>query len=307
MDSDVNTMTSDAIATRRVGWIGAGKMGTPMIRNLMAGGMHVAVTEPSDAQLARLVAEGATEAATLAEHADSPVVFSTLPNDQVLLDVVLGRGSDPGLAATMASGSIFVEMSTVSPGCSAKVAAALENAGILYLRAPLSGSTTLAEQGTLTILASGDEPAWTAVLPVFKLVSARQFYLGASEEARFMKLVLNTLVGATSAVLSEALSLGRSGGLSYANMMEVICESAVASPLLKYKADAIVEENYAPAFTIDQMIKDFTLISDAGREQRIPLFTTGLILELYRAAANSGLNDEDFFALVKWHSETSPS
>lgn len=305
MDSDVRAKTSNAVVSQRIGWIGAGKMGAPMIRNLIAGGVSVAVTEPSDTQLAGLIAIGATNAATPADHTDSAVVFSTLPNDQVLLDVVIGHQTAAGLATTMVPGSIFVEMSTVSPECSAKVAAALEKSGILYLRAPLSGSTTLAEQGTLTILASGDEAAWKTVLPIFELVSARQFFLGAGEEARFMKLVLNTLVGATSAVLAEALSLGRSGGLSYANMMEVICESAVASPLLKYKADAIVAEDYAPAFAITQMIKDFTLISEAGREQGVPLFTTSLILELYRAAANSGLNDKDFFALVKWHSEAS--
>ena len=105
-----------------------------------------------------------------------------------------------------------------------------------------------------------------------------------------------------SAILAEAVALGASGGLSRAAMMEVICESAVASPLLKYKTDLVVSADYVPAFTIDQMIKDFTLISDAGRANGIPLMAAGLILELYRAAANAGLQNEDFFALVKWQS-----
>lgn len=120
-----------------------------------------------------------------------------------------------------------------------------------------------------------------------------------------MKLVINTLVGATSAILAEALALGASGGLSHSSMMEVICESAVASPLLKYKTAAVVADDFAPAFTMHQMIKDFSLISDAGRANGVPMLTTGLILELYRAAANSGLRDQDFFALVKWQSEIS--
>ena len=85
-------------------------------------------------------------------------------------------------------------------------------------------------------------------------------------------------------------------------MMEVICESAVASPLFKYKSDLVVSNDYTPAFTIQQMIKDFTLISDAGRANGVPLLTAGLILELYRAAANAGLDQDDFFALIKWHS-----
>ena len=88
-------------------------------------------------------------------------------------------------------------------------------------------------------------------------------------------------------------------------MMEVIGESAVASPLIKYKSTAVVTDDFSPAFTVTQMIKDFTLISDAARAKDVPLLTTGLILELYRAAGNAGLKEADFFALVKWHSELS--
>jgi len=210
-----------------------------------------------------------------------------------------------GLAQHMAPGSVLVEMSTVSPECSAEVASALKYKRIFYLRAPLSGSTAMAETATLTVLASGDQQGWDTAIPAIRLLSSRQFYLGQGEEARYMKLVINTLVGATSAILAEAIALGASGGLSPASMMEVICESAVASPLLKYKAAAVVAQDYAPAFSVQQMIKDFSLISDAGRANGVPLLTTGLILELYRAAANSGLRDQDFFALVKWQSEIS--
>ena len=288
-----------------IGWIGAGKMGAPMIRNLLAAGKTVAVTEPDAQALSDLERAGAVRAGTLEWHRRSGIVFSTLPNDRVLRDVVLGADGAAGLSHHMARGSILVEMSTVSPGCSAEIAAALEDRGIAYLRAPLSGSTALAEKAALTVLASGDEAGWATVLPIIRLLSARQFFLGAGEEARYMKLVVNTLVGASSAILAEAVALGASGGLSRASMMEVICESAVASPLFKYKADAVVSADYAPAFTIEQMIKDFSLISDAGRANGVPLMTTGLILELYRAAANSGLRDRDFFALVKWQSDIS--
>ncbi len=288
-----------------IGWIGAGKMGAPMIRNLLAANVKVAVTEPDTQILEGLAAAGADRAGTLAHHSRNGVVFATLPNDRVLREVVLGGDGAPGLAHHMTRGAILVEMSTVSPECSAEIAANLQERGILYLRAPLSGSTALAEKAALTVLGSGDEQAWATVLPTIRLLSARQFYLGAGEEARYMKLVLNTLVGASSAILAEAVALGGSGGLSRASMMEVICESAVASPLLKYKADAVVTGDYSPAFTVGQMIKDFSLISDAGRANGVPLLTTGLILELYRAAANSGLREQDFFALVKWQSDIS--
>lgn len=305
MTANLAETTRAELGSRGIGWIGAGKMGAPMIRNLLAAGNTIAVTEPDHQVVRDLERLGAVSARTLDQHSQNGIVFATLPNDKVLREVVLGAEGTTGLIHHMPRGSIFVEMSTVSPDCSAEIAKALRDCGISYVRAPLSGSTALAEKAALTVLASGDEQAWATVLPIIRLLSTRQFFLGAGEEARYMKLVINTLVGASSAILAEAVALGESGGLSRASMMDVICESAVASPLFKYKTDAVVAGDYSPAFTIGQMIKDFSLISDAGRANGVPLLTTGLILELYRAAANSGLQDQDFFALVKWQSDIS--
>jgi 3-hydroxyisobutyrate dehydrogenase-like beta-hydroxyacid dehydrogenase len=254
-------------SNHRIGWIGAGKMGGPMLQNLLSNSAPVCVSDPDTEAVAAAVAKG--------------------------------------LAEILVNGAIFVDMSTVSPGVSSKVSEILQQHHISYLRAPLSGSTVMAENATLTVLASGDEEAWLTVLPYIRMMSQRQFHLGFGDEARYMKLVINTLVGGTSALLAEALSLGESGGLTRASMMEIIGESAVASPLLKYKTATVVADDFSPAFTVAQMIKDFTLISDAARSKGVPLLTTGLILELYRAAANAGLKDADFFALVKWHSEMS--
>ena len=292
-------------SNHRIGWIGAGKMGGPMLQNLLAHSVPVCVSDPDPAAVAIAVAKGATCAATLADMAELDIVFSTLPNDQVLMNVVCGRDGQKGLSEILRKGRAFVDMSTVSPEASSKVSEILKEKGISYIRAPLSGSTVMAENATLTVLASGDEPTWNTVLPYIRMMSQRQFHLGLGDEARYMKLVINTLVGGLSALLAEALSLGQSGGLTRASMMEVIGESAVASPLLKYKTATVVADDFIPAFTVEQMIKDFTLISDAARSKGVPLLTTGLILELYRAAANAGLKDADFFALVKWHSELS--
>jgi len=288
-----------------IGWIGAGKMGGPMIQNLLGNSAQVCVIDPDAGSVAAAIGKGATAGASFDDMADKDIVFSTLPNDQALMSVVSGTPNKKGLIDVLAKGAIFVDMSTVSPDVSSKVAKLLEKAKVSYLRAPLSGSTVMAENATLTILASGDESAWQTVLPYLEMMSKRQFYLGAGDEARYMKLVINTLVGGLSALLAEALSLGESGGLTRASMMEVIGESAVASPLLTYKTQTVVADDFSPAFTVLQMIKDFTLISDAARSNGVPLLTTGLILEQYRAAANAGLKDADFFALVKWHSDMS--
>lgn len=172
--------------------------------------------------------------------------------------------------------------------------------GVRYVRCPISGSTALARTGGLTALASGDPEGWADVAALIDLLAVRKFYLGAGEEARYMKLVLNTLVGATSSILGEALLLGEKGGLSPAQMMDVIVESAVSSPLIKYKRDMIAQMDFSPAFSVVQMIKDFNLIADAGRDKKVPLFLANLILQQYTAAANAGYSQQDFFALFDW-------
>lgn len=303
MDREVSARGAERLKGARAGWIGVGKMGAPMARHLLASGVAVTVSDPSETQRNELAAHGASVAGQLSAFVEADIVFAALPNDDALRAVVFDArdAESDGLASTLRPGGVFVEMSTVSPKVSADVAEALDQKGILYLRAPLSGSTAMAEAASLTVLASGDSRAWDMARPFFEVMSAKQFYLGAGEEARFMKLVLNALVGASSAVLAEALNLGAHGGLSRADMMQVICESAVASPLFKYKADAVVADDYAPAFSVAQMVKDFSLISEAARHENMPLMVNGLILELYRAAANSGLQDQDFFSLVKWH------
>ncbi len=302
MESELAQSNRAKAAAPAVGWIGAGKMGAPMARHLLAAGADLVVTDPNAESRNAMAAAGAQVAASLAAQQGRDVVFATLPHDAALRAVILGSADQPGLAALMAPGTVFVEMSTVSPECSAEVARVLEQAGVLYVRAPVSGSTVTAEQGALTVLASGDAAGWELALPLIRAFSTKQFFLGPKEEARFMKLVINTLVGANAALLAEALSLGASGGLSRAAMMEVICESAVSSPLFRYKTGLIASGDYTPAFTVQQMMKDFTLISDAGRANGVPLMASGLVLELYRAAANAGLDEDDFFALIKWHS-----
>lgn len=284
-----------------IGWLGVGKMGNPMATRLMEAGHSLTVCDPVVENRASLVARGATVVSTPGELARTcGIVFSTIPNDAVLTGTIFGDDRHSGFLAQAAAGTVFVEMSTVSPQVSELLARAFEAHDVAYLRCPISGSTALARAGTLTVLASGDADAWETAGPILDILAARRFYLGAAEEARYMKLVLNALVGATSAILAEALVLGETGGLAPSQMMEVISHSAVASPLLKYKQDMIAEMDFSPAFSVDQMIKDFTLITDAARDKQVPMFVANLILQQYAAASKAGYANQDFFALFDW-------
>jgi 3-hydroxyisobutyrate dehydrogenase-like beta-hydroxyacid dehydrogenase len=286
---------------RAIGWIGAGKMGNPMATRLVEAGHILTICDPAAENRASLVARGATVAITPGDlAARCGIIFSTIPDDAVLIEMIFGAEGLSGFLPQIAAGAILVEMSTVSPQVSARVARDLARRGVAYLRCPISGSTTLARAGKLTALASGDAVAWETVGPLIDVLAARKFYLGPGEEARYMKLVLNALVGAMSSILGEALVLGEKGGLSPAQMMEVISQSAVASPLLDYKREMIAQMDFSPAFSVQQMMKDFTLITDAARDKQIPMFVANLILQQYTAASNAGYSEKDFFALFDW-------
>lgn len=280
-----------------IGWIGTGKMGLPMAGHLIDAGHAVIVAEPNDANRTAAVARGASVAEGLAALARAcGTIFVMIPDDAVLRAVVFGDG---GLAGAMRAGQTLIEMSTVSPQVSREVAAALDSAGVAYLRAPVSGSTALATSAKLTVLASGPRAAFDAAEPLLATFSARRFHVGEEEEARYLKLVLNSLVGATAALAAEALEIGRAGGLSIADMMAVISESAVASPLLGYKRAMLEAGDFSPAFTVTQMNKDFDLILGAAAEGGLDLSVLPLVKEKYERAIADGKGGSDFFVLAE--------
>jgi len=280
-----------------IGWIGVGKMGGPMSRRLIEAGYRVLVLDRDSHNRALAASAGAEIVATMsAMAAEADVVFSMIPDDAVLRDIVSQPG---GLAGSMARGGALVDMSTVSPPASEAVATMLAAAGIDYLRAPVSGSTGNAQAGTLTVMASGPRALFDRIEPILAAISAKRFYLGEAEQARYLKLVVNTLVGATSSILAEALALGRKGDLSLDAMLDVICQSAAASPLIGYKRDMLANGNYEPAFTVEQMMKDFDLITDTARTSHVPMLLSAIVRQQYEQAWVRGDAQKDFFVLCK--------
>jgi 3-hydroxyisobutyrate dehydrogenase-like beta-hydroxyacid dehydrogenase len=192
-----------------------------------------------------------------------------------------------------------VEISTVSPNVSRRVAEAMSAIGVDYVRSPVSGSTTMAAQGGLTAVISGPAGALERLNDFYAAFTRKTFVVGQAEEARYLKLVLNSLVGGTSALLAEALAMGRKGGLGNSEMMDVICQSAVASPLLQYKRDTIVNGAYDPAFAVKQIMKDLDIIAEVSREDHCPMPLVAQVRQQYEAAFVNGCGDLDFFVLAR--------
>jgi len=281
----------------KVGWIGAGKMGFPMCRCLIKSGAELYVSDPDESQIINLVNEGAQASlSNISAASNSDVVISMIPNDTVLRDVVFGES---GIFSVMKNNSVYVDMSTVSPEVSEEVSIEAINRGICYLRAPVSGSTVLADSGDLTIICSGDREAYTKCLPLFEVMGAKQYYVGSEEQALYLKLAINLLAGSTIAALAESLAFGRKGGLDWDIMLDVMNESVIASPLLKYSLPPLKERNFQPAFATNQMNKDMGLICDAANLIGAPSEISQIVRDIYIATISSGYGSDNLTAVVK--------
>ena len=149
------------------------------------------------------------------------------------------------------------------------------------------------------MLASGPRAGYDRMLPLLERLGPNQFYLGDAEQARLMKLVVNLMIAQTSAMLAEALTLGRKGGLDWQAMWQVLTASAVASPILKAKSVQLAQRDFTPTFTVEQMIKDLDLILGAGSVVDAPLPQTTLTQGLMHEALARGLGQEDYAAILK--------
>lgn len=278
----------------KIHFCGVGKMGLPMAGHLAAAGHELTVSDPSAERLALARAQGLTvvedERKVLAT---AHVVFSSLPNDGALRTVAAV------LASAARPGTTYVDTSTVSPQASAQVAGVLEAQGIVYVRTAVSGNNKMAEAAQLTVLASGPRAGYDRMLPLLERLGPTQFYLGDAEQARLMKLVVNLMIAQTSAMLAEALTLGRKGGLDWQAMWQVLTASAVASPILKAKSVQQAQRDFTPTFTVEQMIKDLDLILGAGSAVHAPLQQTAMTRRLMQEAQSRGLGQEDYAAILK--------
>jgi 3-hydroxyisobutyrate dehydrogenase len=284
-------------AGMKIGFVGVGRMGSPMSRFLLKAGYPVMACDPDPEALARAKANGATTAASVAECARAAdVVFSSIPDDKVLHKVALG---DAGVLANVRPGTIYVDTSTVSPSASGEVGKAAAARGIPYLRMPMSGNSFSAEKGELTALVSGPPEAWEKVKPAVEKFTVARVYVGAEEQARYMKLVINLLVISTGALMAEALALGRKGGLEWGTMLDGLAASTIGSPWVKAKAQLLKAHDYTPTGTPHLVSKDLDLMLRAGDELGVPLPITSLTRQLMKATIAEGYGDEDFIAVVK--------
>jgi 3-hydroxyisobutyrate dehydrogenase-like beta-hydroxyacid dehydrogenase len=288
------------MSEKRIAWLGLGLIGQPMAARLAAAGWNVKGFDIDAERLALATKRGIAPASGLTDAiAGARFVFTSLPKEAVLVELA-GR-----LASEMPADAILIDTSTVGPDASAKAAQALAARRIAYLRAPISGSTNLAEAGTLTTFVSGPKASFELAQEALKAYSRAQIWLGEAEQARYAKLAVNLMVAVTAGMLGEALALAGKGGIGWEAMLDLIGESVVASPLVKYKLDPLRRRDFTPAATSALLLKDLDLMVEAARQAGLEVPLASHMQALYRGVMSSTLANEDFFSIVKLNSSQS--
>jgi 3-hydroxyisobutyrate dehydrogenase-like beta-hydroxyacid dehydrogenase len=272
--------------------IGLGKMGVPIAERILDAGHPLAVWNRSRARAEPLMSRGATVLDSPADAlAQADVCITMLTDDDALAAVA------PEVLAGARPGTTLVDMSTVSVAASERVAERADEAGVDFLRSPVSGNPTVVRGGTLTLVVSGPEETARRLDGLLRAIGPKVFYVGEGERARVVKLALQVLVGGITELLGEAVVLGEAGGVDRERLLEVINASAVGSPLTGYKGEALLRDDYSATFTTAMMLKDVDLVLDVAAERRLVLPFTRQLRELLERTIEGGHADEDFMAL----------
>ncbi|MGI6152486.1 MAG: NAD(P)-dependent oxidoreductase [Christensenellaceae bacterium] len=281
---------------KKVGWIGTGRMGGRMSARLMDAGYPLFICDTNPDNTKELQKKGAAVLGSAEDVTKSvDIVFSMLPSQYVLKDVAFG---DAGVIKALDQTKIFVDMSTVDPKTTAEISDAVEQKQSSFLRAPVSGSTAFAEQGTLKVLASGNKDAYETVLPLFKVLSDKQYYLGGGDEGHYAKIAVNMLLISYLQSLSEALVFGEKTGLDWQTLIDIIGDSAAAAPIVNYKKETLKNRDFTPMSTINTAVKDIGFAIDIGQEKDIPLPTAAISAQFLAGMKSSGRGELDLSAVL---------
>jgi 3-hydroxyisobutyrate dehydrogenase-like beta-hydroxyacid dehydrogenase len=275
-----------------VGLIGLGNMGTAIAERLLEAGHELVVYNRTPEKATALGARGAVVAETPADLIEQvDVVLTSLADDDALEAV--SREVIP----TARPGTVLVDMSTVSPAASARVASLAEAASVAYLRAPVSGNPSVVRAGNLSFIVSGPRATLDRVEPVLRAIGPTVHHVGEEEQARVVKLAINLMIAGLAQLMSEALVLGEAAGVSRASLLEVMSTSAVGAPFVKYKTEPLLRDDFSATFTTALMEKDIDLVLDAAEEAGVELPVATEMKTLLRAAIEAGYSDNDFMAL----------
>ncbi len=287
--------------TRRLGWLGTGRMGSEMARRLLAAGCDLAVYNRTRAKAEPLAEVGAKVVGSAADLGGRDIVFTTVGSPEDLLASVLGPD---GLMSQDTVPAVLVDCSTVSPEASSKVREELARRGTSMLAAPVMGNPAVVAAGKMTAAVSGPREAFEIAEPYLAILGRGTTYVGEGELARTVKLCHNLFLGVVAQSLAEITVLAEKSGVSREAFLGCINQSVMGSLFTGYKTPAYVNLDFTPTFTATLLRKDFDLGLAAAREREVPMPVASVTYQLVQSLIGHGHGNSDFAALLELQAES---
>jgi len=283
----------------KLGFLGLGLMGYPMAEHLLDAGHQVALWSHTESKARKLAqsSKNAVFAKTprqVGKYADC--IFLCVGDSEMSEGVLLGRY---GVIEGIKPGAVVADCSTIAPSVACRIAKEFERKKAYYLDAPCTGSTPGATSGTLTFMIGGRKKVFESVREYFLPMGQTLFFCGPQGAGLHAKLSQNLVLANMMQGFVEGIVLARKAGVDPELMLEVLNASAAKAGLISFKAPAIFQRNFKPAFPLKWMYKDVGLMLDSGHELGVPLPATGLVRQMFGAGLAKGYGEEDLCAAVK--------
>lgn len=280
-----------------LGFVGLGMMGGRMVKRLLDAGHSVIGYNRTKSKAEWLINQGMQWAETPHEVAtNSDIVFSSVTDSNALLAINEGQDS---ILAGLRQGQIYIDMSTISPTVVCELAEKVRAKGAIMLDAPVSGSKLTLEQGKLAIMVSGDEHAFEQVKPILEAIGPTVMYIGDTGQAMALKLGINISIVTQVVTFIEGVLLAEKYGVPRQKAVEVMLNSAIASPALKYRGPFVAEMPEEAWFDVHMTQKDISLAMDLSEQLGVALPTTSVTDDLLKETREMGLADKDFAIIYK--------
>jgi 3-hydroxyisobutyrate dehydrogenase len=283
-------------AATKIAFLGTGRMGTPIVRNLLGAGFEVSAWNRTRERAEPLAEDGARIASSPAEAAgDAAVVVTMLTDGEAVEQTMSGRD---GALVALPPQSVWVQMATVGLEWSARLGELASAHGAVYVDAPVSGSDQPARDAELVILGSGPEDARDRVQPIFDAISRRTLWLGAAGNGTRFKLVLNNWLVTQVEALAETVAMAESLGLDSGLVVETIAGGPLGSPYAGVKGREMIAGEFEAGFALRHAYKDAVLVLAAGREAAVDLPLTAALAPGWERTISDGHGDEDVGVVV---------
>lgn len=281
---------------QQVGWIGAGRMGSALIRRLLDAGTEVWVYNRTRAKADALAEHGAKVVDSPADLATLDIVFTMVGGPADVLEVTVGENGV--LSRDDVCPSIIVDSTTIDAATSNELRAAAATRGVDVLAAPVSGNPKVVKAGSLTVVASGPEDSYEKVRPYLEQFGRKVTYVGGEDEARLVKICHNLMLGIVTQSMAEITTLAEAAGVSRADFLDFLNDSVMGSTFTNYKTPAFVNLDYTPTFTWHLLRKDFELGLSTATDLDIPVPTAALVHSIIVEGIGLGYGDQDFAAML---------